>query len=159
VIPGQTSCLQINSNGQCTQEADTVPLLRIDSSGHLDGLNAVTTTSVNTFETGAMTSAATVNDGAWHQAVVIPGRALYLDGKQVATGSGKTLTLPAPANTNLGDFALLGAGLTIGSTAAARRAMRPRAASSARSFAAAASSTRPSSTRSSRPATRTCWSP
>ena len=61
-----------------------------------------------------MSSAATVNNGAWHQAVVIPGRALYLDGKLAATGSGQTLTLPAPANNSQGDLALLGAGLITG---------------------------------------------
>jgi hypothetical protein len=52
-----------------------------------------------------------VSNGTWHQAVVVPGRTLYLDGKQVATGTGQTLTLPAPANTVLGDYAMLGTGL------------------------------------------------
>jgi RHS repeat-associated protein len=35
-----------------------------------------------------MSSAGTVNDGAWHQAVLIAGSALYLDGAQVATATG-----------------------------------------------------------------------
>ena len=50
-----------------------------------------------------MSSPAAVNNGAWHQAVLVPGQALYLDGARVATGS-SSFTLPA-------GYALLGAGL------------------------------------------------
>lgn len=114
VAPGQTACLQVNSNSQCVKEADAVPLLWIDSAGHLDGVSTLTTVAGGTMMASAMTSAATVTDGAWHQAVVIPGRFLYLDGRQVGAGSGQTLSLPAPVNTSLGDYALLGAGLMTG---------------------------------------------
>jgi large repetitive protein len=115
VAPGGTACL-VFSGSTCTQEADAVPLLWIDSSGHLNGLDKVSTTSVNTSESSALTSAAVVDNGAWHQAVVIPGRALYLDGKLVASdSSGSTVTLPVPSYSTLGDFALLGAGLMTGS--------------------------------------------
>jgi RHS repeat-associated protein len=113
VVPGQTSCLQVNSSSQCTKEADAVPLLWIDSSGHLNGLNTISTTSLNTSAATGMTSTAAVNNSTWHQAVLVPGRALYLDGKQIATGSGQTLTLPGPAQgITAPDIAMLGAGLS-----------------------------------------------
>ncbi|HLJ98656.1 MAG TPA: RHS repeat-associated core domain-containing protein, partial [Streptosporangiaceae bacterium] len=112
-IAGGPPCLQTNSNGQCIKEPDAVPLLWVDANGHLDGLNGISTTSLNTSATTAMTSAGAVNNGSWHQAVVIPGRALYLDGKQIATGSGQTLTLPGPPQgVTAPDVAMLGTGLS-----------------------------------------------
>ncbi len=51
-----------------------------------------------------MSSPAAVNDGAWHQAVLVPGQALYLDGGEVASGT-SSVGLPA------GDYAVLGAGM------------------------------------------------
>jgi RHS repeat-associated protein len=112
-VAGGPQCLQVNSSNQCIKEPDAVPLLWVDANGHLAGLNGISTTSVNTSATSAMTSAATVNNGSWHQAVVIPGRALYLDGTQIATGSGQTLTLPGPPQgITAPDIAMLGTGLS-----------------------------------------------
>jgi RHS repeat-associated protein len=112
-IAGGPSCLQTNSSSQCIKEPDAVPLLWVDANGHLAGLNGISTTSVNTSATSAMTSATAVDDGNWHQAVVVPGRALYLDGTQIATGSGQTLTLPGPPQgITAPDIAMLGTGLT-----------------------------------------------
>ncbi len=52
-----------------------------------------------------MSSAGTVNNGAWHQAVLIAGHALYLDGAQVATATGGLTGIPSGP-------VLLGAGAT-----------------------------------------------
>jgi RHS repeat-associated protein len=60
-------------------------LLYITSNGDL-GSQLCTYGAANwNFDCGTMTSKTTVNNGAWHQAVVIPGQALYLDGTEVAT--------------------------------------------------------------------------
>jgi RHS repeat-associated protein len=83
IIPGDCTTL-------CSDSIAT-PLLWIGSNGHLDGY-------------GSLTSSAAVDNGAWHQAVLIPGQALYLDGQKVATG---TTSFSAPA----GADALLGTGL------------------------------------------------
>jgi RHS repeat-associated protein len=72
------------------------PLLWIASNGHLDGFGGATTT---------MTSPAAVNNGAWHQAVLIAGSALYVDGVKVATS---TTGFSPPSSA----MALLGAGTT-----------------------------------------------
>ncbi len=102
VLPGQSACPFL-----CVG-AVAVPLLWIGSSGALNGLGNVGTSGqaccTNDFVSSTLTSPAAVNNGAWHQAVLIPGRALYLDGALVATAS-NTVTLP-------GGYALLGAGLT-----------------------------------------------
>jgi len=71
------------------------PLLWIGSNGTLQGYGSSTT---------AMSSPAAVNNGAWHQAVLIPGQALYLDGAKVATA---TAGFSPPSSA----YALLGAGL------------------------------------------------
>jgi len=55
-----------------------------------------------------MTTPSAVNNGAWHQAVLIPGQALYLDGAKVATA---TAGFTAPSASA---YALLGAGLIPG---------------------------------------------
>lgn len=73
------------------------PLLWIGSNGDLDGAGASTT---------PLSSSTPVDNGAWHQAVLIPGQALYLDGKKVASASGSgSFTVPADS------YVLLGAGL------------------------------------------------
>jgi len=60
-------------------------LLYVTSSGDL-GSQLCTYGAANwVFDCGTMTSKTTVDNGAWHQAVVIPGQALYLDGTEVAT--------------------------------------------------------------------------
>ena len=68
-----------------------VPLLWIGSNGHLDGLKT-TASAPNSFPPAlsfgqTFVSPAAVNNGAWHQAVLIPGQALYLDGQLVASGT------------------------------------------------------------------------
>jgi hypothetical protein len=85
-----------------------VPLLWIGSDGHLDGLKT-TATAPNSFPPAlsfgqTFASPAAVNNGAWHQAVLIPGQAMYLDGQLVGSGT-TSLTLPT------GAYALLGTGL------------------------------------------------
>jgi hypothetical protein len=75
------------------------PLLSIGSNGHLDS-HVCLDGDCN----GPMSSSAAVDNGAWHQAVVIPGTALYLDGKEVATD---TEGFADDSST----YALLGAGL------------------------------------------------
>jgi YD repeat-containing protein len=71
------------------------PLLWIASNGDLDGYGGSSTT---------FSSTAAVDNGTWHQAVLIPGQALYLDGKEIATSSAISSTVTA-------QYALLGAGL------------------------------------------------
>jgi YD repeat-containing protein len=95
-------------------ECNEVPLLWIGSNGHLEGLRTVTfqtgtSTTPDIYASAALSSPAAVNNGAWHQAVLVPGQALYLDGTKVATGTSAT-TLPAS------DYdVLLGAGQSPGS--------------------------------------------
>jgi RHS repeat-associated protein len=59
-----------------------MPLLSIGSNGDLE--SQVCTSD---FCTTILSSATAVDNGSWHQAVLIPGQALYLDGKEVATSS------------------------------------------------------------------------
>ena len=87
-LPGGQNC-----SPYCIATTAT-PLLWIGSNGHLQGYGG----------SAAMSSPGAVNNGAWHQAVVIPGQALYLDGAKVATS---TAGFSAPASA----YALLGAGL------------------------------------------------
>jgi RHS repeat-associated protein len=95
-------------------ECNEVPLLWIGTNGHLEGLRTVisqtgTSTTPDIYASAALSSAAAVNNGAWHQAVLIPGQALYLDGTKVASGT-TAATLPAS------DYdVLLGAGQSPGS--------------------------------------------
>jgi len=102
VLPGNAAC------PFACFDAVAVPLLWIGSNGALNGLSKIGTSDAacctNEFVSSAFTSTGAVNNGAWHQAVLIPGRALYLDGALVATAS-NNVTLPA-------GYALLGAGLT-----------------------------------------------
>ena len=79
-------------------------LLQIASNGDLQGYGTCGTTC------SWMSSTAPVNDGAWHQAVLIPGQALYLDGKEVATfttGHGSSAGLPTAAAVLLGTGEIL----------------------------------------------------
>jgi RHS repeat-associated protein len=95
VLLGLTSALPAaqNCSPTCVTTTQT-PLLWIGGNGHLQGYGGTT----------AMSSPGAVNNGAWHQAVVIPGQALYLDGVKVATS---TAGFSAPPTA----YALLGAGL------------------------------------------------
>ena len=85
-----------------------VPVLWIGSNGHLNGLKTTATDPNSLLDAlsygQTFVSPAAVNDGAWHQAVLVPGQAMYLDGQLVGTGS-TSLTLPT------GSYALLGTGL------------------------------------------------
>jgi RHS repeat-associated protein len=90
VLLGLTTSLP----GSCTtgcNATNAAPILWITGSGQLAGA-------------GGLTSPTALDDGKWHQAVLIPGRTLYIDGKTAATGSGSFAT---PAGT----YALLGAGI------------------------------------------------
>ena len=90
-------------------------MLWIGSDGHLDGLKTTGTPRTASRPLSArpdLRSPAAVNNGAWHQAVLIPGQALYLDGPSVASGTA-SLTLPT------GAYALLGTGLRAHPRAAA----------------------------------------
>ncbi|HXS63847.1 MAG TPA: DUF6531 domain-containing protein [Streptosporangiaceae bacterium] len=95
-------------------ECNEVPLLWIGTNGHLEGLKTVTSqtgtsTAPDIYASAALSSTTAVNNGAWHQAVLIPGQALYLDGTKVATGT-TAATLP-PSDYDV----LLGAGQSPGS--------------------------------------------
>ncbi|MCW2929608.1 MAG: hypothetical protein JWM19_570 [Actinomycetia bacterium] len=90
VLLGLTSQLPGVCASNCSATTAT-PILWITSTGLLEGWNA-------------LTSMTAVDDGKWHQAVLIPGQALYVDGTKVATGS---LSFATPA----GSYALLGTGL------------------------------------------------
>ncbi len=90
VLLGLTSILP----GSCTtgcSATNAIPVMWITSTGHLEGA-------------GALTSTTAVDDGNWHQAVLIPGQALYIDGQKVAAG---TSAFATPAGT----YALLGTGI------------------------------------------------
>jgi RHS repeat-associated protein len=93
-VPGASNSLYGNG---------PVNLLQIASNGDLQGYGSCTTLPASCTW---MSSSAPVDDGAWHQAVLIPGQALYLDGKQAATFTGSSKALPASA------AVLLGAGET-----------------------------------------------
>jgi len=92
VLLGLTGALPSNCGSLCTGTPAT-PLLWIGSNGDLQGYAG----------SKAMSSPAAVDNGAWHQAVLIPGQALYLDGAEVATS---TAGFTAPTS----GYALLGAG-------------------------------------------------
>jgi YD repeat-containing protein len=94
-IPGSTSIIYGNS---------PVNLLQIAGNGDLQGYGSCSAFGSCTW----MSSSAPVDDGAWHQAVLIPSQALYLDGKQVATYS-----FPLPQGLPAGAAALLGTGEVI----------------------------------------------
>jgi RHS repeat-associated protein len=102
-LPSGSSC------NSCTT-IDTLPLLWIGSDGRLNGMGSIVNSGYTlglqpyNYTATALTSPAAVDNGAWHQAVLIPGQALFLDGKEVATGSA-SVSLPT------GDSAVLGAGL------------------------------------------------
>ena len=102
--------------GSCTGdiECDHIPLLWIGTNGHLEGAKAITfsSTAGGSNTTAAMSSTTAVNNGAWHQAVLIPGQALYLDGVKVASGTTAATVLDT-------EYAfLLGAGVNPGSLCA-----------------------------------------
>jgi RHS repeat-associated protein len=86
-----TSALPSDCSPFCVVPLAT-PLLWIGGNGKLDGY-------------GSLVSSGVVTDGAWHQAVLVPGQALYVDGAKVASGNG-----PGPTASS-GTYALLGAGL------------------------------------------------
>lgn len=95
-------------------ECNEVPLLWIGSNGHLEGLRTVTTNSTNSsipsiYTSAALSSPSAVDNGAWHQAVLVPGQALYLDGTKVATSTSAANLPPSSYD------ALLGAGMNPGS--------------------------------------------
>ncbi len=102
VLLGLTSALPPSQscNPNCFASVAT-PLLWIAGNGHLDGYGGSSIAA-------AMTTPAAVNNGAWHQAVLIPGQALYLDGAKVATA---TAGFTSPSTSA---YALLGAGLIPG---------------------------------------------
>ncbi|MBV9449023.1 MAG: hypothetical protein JO345_24310, partial [Streptosporangiaceae bacterium] len=75
-----------------------VNLLQIAGNGDLEGYGTCDSLGKCTW----MSSASPVDDGAWHQAVLIPGQALYVDGKQVATYTGTSAALTASAAVLLG---------------------------------------------------------
>ena len=89
VVLGLTAALP----GSCTScsAVNATPVLWITSAGHLEGA-------------GSLTSTAAVDDGKWHQAVLIPGQALYVDGVKNASGTTAFATAA-------GTYALLGTGI------------------------------------------------
>ena len=87
VLLGETETLPGTCSTGCSDTGAT-PILWITSAGKLEGA-------------GALTSTAAVDNGSWHQAVLIPGKALYVDGTEVATGSGSFAT-PAGSYVELG---------------------------------------------------------
>ena len=89
VLLGLTAVLP----GNCTACSATTanPLLWVTSTGHLEG-------------EGSLLSTAAVDDGKWHQAVLVPGQALYVDGVKDASAS-------AAFSTPAGSYALLGTGI------------------------------------------------
>ena len=106
VLLGLSSQLPGNCTTNCSASGVNTPLLWIASNGELQA-------HANCTDGGtgcpALSTSTAVDNGAWHQAVVIPGQALYLDGKLIAIG-------PPPASGGSGSgsspvYALLGAGL------------------------------------------------
>jgi RHS repeat-associated protein len=93
VLLGLTGTLPTGCTTGCSATG-ALPVMWITSTGQLAGA-------------GSLTSPAKVDDGQWHQAVLIPGQALYIDGVKVASGA---VAFTAPA----GDYALLGAGIVAG---------------------------------------------
>ena len=87
-LPGQEVCIFL------CYDTDAIPLLWIGSNGDLDGIESISPTITNVYTWMSMSSSTAVDNGAWHQAVLIPGQALYLDGKLVASAS-SSLTFPA----------------------------------------------------------------
>jgi RHS repeat-associated protein len=90
VLLGLTATLPGSCTTGCSASGAT-PILWITSTGHLAGA-------------GGLTSPAVVDDGKWHQAVLIPGQTLYIDGAKAVTGNGAFAT---PA----GSYVLLGTGI------------------------------------------------
>jgi RHS repeat-associated protein len=90
VLLGETESLPGTCGTGCSATGAT-PVLWITSAGDLEGA-------------GALTSAAAVDDGKWHQAVLIPGKVLYVDGVKVASGAGSFATPP-------GSYVELGTGI------------------------------------------------
>ena len=93
VLLGLTGTLPGSCVTACSA-TNAMPVLWITSTGQLEGA-------------GSLTSPAKVDDGQWHQAVLIPGQALYVDGVKVASGSTALATVA-------GTYALLGAGIVAG---------------------------------------------
>jgi RHS repeat-associated protein len=99
VLPGQSPDCEPNI---CFGNV-MVPLLWIGSNGDLQGLDTISTSVASTLSVGkAFSSPGAVDNGAWHQAVLIPGQALYLDGIKVASDT-STTAIP-------GTYATLGTG-------------------------------------------------
>lgn len=89
VVLGLTAFLP----GSCTpcSSTNSTPVMWITSTGHLEGA-------------GALTSTAAVDDGKWHQALLVPGQALYIDGVKNASGT-------TAFSTVAGSYAMLGTGI------------------------------------------------
>lgn len=90
VLLGMTATLPTGCTTGCSA-TNATPVMWIASSGRLEGA-------------GALMSPAAVDDGKWHQAVLIPGQALYIDGAKVASGI-------TTFGTIAGTYALLGTGI------------------------------------------------
>jgi RHS repeat-associated protein len=91
VLPG-SQCVFV-----CTLAPD--PMLYIGSNGDLESQGCELDACIT-----VLSSTTAVDNGSWHQAVLIPGQALYLDGKEVATSSMGLTTIDNPV-------AMLGAGM------------------------------------------------
>jgi RHS repeat-associated protein len=89
VLLGETETLPGTCSTDCS-DTDATPILWITSAGKLEGA-------------GGLISTAVVDNGDWHQAVLIPGKALYVDGTEVDTASGSF--------TNTGPYVELGTGI------------------------------------------------
>ena len=87
VLLGETQTLPGTCSTGCSATGAT-PILWITSSGDLDGA-------------GGLASTTAVDDGKWHQAVLIPGQALYIDGVKVDSATGSFAT-PAGSYVELG---------------------------------------------------------
>jgi RHS repeat-associated protein len=83
-------------------------LLWVNAAGDLEGYD-----TCDDITCTWLSSAGAVDDGKWHQAVLIPGQALYLDGQRVTgtTSPGSQFGgVSGPADLNRGATAVLGAG-------------------------------------------------
>jgi RHS repeat-associated protein len=87
VLLGETQTLPGTCSTGCSDTGAT-PILWLTSSGDLDGA-------------GGLASTTAVDDGKWHQAVLIPGHSLYIDGVKVASATGSFAT-PAGSYVELG---------------------------------------------------------
>jgi RHS repeat-associated protein len=96
VLLGLTSALPAAPDCSPNCIATTAaPLLWIGGNGDLQGYGG-------SLSAPAMSSPKPVDDGAWHQAVLIPGQALYVDGAKVATATGGFSAPSASADVLLG---------------------------------------------------------